>query len=495
MIAAPSIQNKSTESCSCFPNKAPSLDNTGSFVASTDYQVVMRGMRRIAGELGGGSIASCGNWNPAAGQMQILKGENERFFYSGAEKCGSVWGCPVCAYKIIQERAEEVARTVTGALEKEYRVGMITLTIPHHRFQGCKELQKAVSESYRNLLNRRKWRELKKKYGFIGNIRALETTYGGNGWHPHLHVLVIAECEERDLEMFAWEIFEMWADIVEKSGFGVCNSQAFDFQPVIDAEGVSEYVQKWNIAKEITAGGLMKKANGKNRNPFEILFCIYNELGDVKNDKKLFGEYLRAFKGAKQLTFTKGLTGLCPETEKTDEEIVKERKEGEKICGISGKIWNPIWNRKLEGKVLVITGKNGPEKAAEWLRTKKIDCAFDGVDLIPVMRGSSFLWLSKTPPRPDKSKAYFDDRGGDYFGLADEDREITVRNFIAGNAVPYDRLKRIGILRKELKALRKYVVDTDTGEILGTVGTKNEINRYHENIKLEIAEFRAYGGD
>jgi hypothetical protein len=33
----------------------------------------------------------------------------------------------------------------------------------------------------------------KNKWRILGTLKALEITYGENGWHPHLHVLVVSD--------------------------------------------------------------------------------------------------------------------------------------------------------------------------------------------------------------------------------------------------------------------------------------------------------------
>ena len=67
--------------------------------------------------------------------------------FGGVETCGSVWMCPVCAAKVTEGRKEDI----DAVLSTHNRAGgvayMATLTIPHHRFQRCRDLKQAVSEN------------------------------------------------------------------------------------------------------------------------------------------------------------------------------------------------------------------------------------------------------------------------------------------------------------------------------------------------------------
>lgn len=166
------------------------------------------------------------------------------------------------------------------------------------------------------------WTRAKQAVGYIGHIRALEVTYGRNGWHPHLHVLFFVKggcCEER-LENFRLFLFERWARIIEKMGFGTCSIGAFGFELVERHDEAGMYVTKWGIEPELTKGWT-KDAKDGGRSPWQLLKAA--DEGD-KWAAGLFQAYAKAFKGTRQLTWSRGLKKRFGIFERQDEELAEE---------------------------------------------------------------------------------------------------------------------------------------------------------------------------
>ena len=146
---------------------------------------------------------------------------------------------------------------------------------------------------------------------FVGDVRNLEVTYGSNGWHPHLHILLVAHCSEEQMATFAEEIFSLWKAKIAKQGYGKCSEKAFQYKPVSDPEGVAEYVAKWDIYREMTDAS-SKKAKGKGRNPAQILADIWRGLASSETDTALFREFAKAFRGCSKAHFQWRLEGEIP---------------------------------------------------------------------------------------------------------------------------------------------------------------------------------------
>jgi hypothetical protein len=107
--------------------------------------------------------------------------------------CGSVWACPVCAAKIATRRAEEVAEVMRIALERGCAASMVTLTMRHHQGQSLADCWAALSKGWRAVTTGTQWTTDADAAGLVGWVRAVEVTQGKNGWHVHVHALLIWE--------------------------------------------------------------------------------------------------------------------------------------------------------------------------------------------------------------------------------------------------------------------------------------------------------------
>ncbi|MFB7758306.1 hypothetical protein ACFC18_53540, partial [Streptomyces sp. NPDC056121] len=111
-----------------------------------------------------------------------------------------IWACPVCQAVIRAERANDIS---TGAARHVAAGGtayLVTLTARHHRRHDLADLRQAMSRAYKALISGAQWagdpargREGERaRMGVLGVIRSVEVTWGDtNGWHPHLHLVVL----------------------------------------------------------------------------------------------------------------------------------------------------------------------------------------------------------------------------------------------------------------------------------------------------------------
>lgn len=278
------------------------------------------------------ALKTCGNCLHFLGQQQRSRsaklmvtgsGANKRAFLGGVNQCGRIWDCPVCASRIAGQRREEVAGAIEGAEAAEDLIYMVALTIPHGKFDYIKPLRQSVSESFRKTQSGVAWMRIKQAAGFIGSIRAMEVTHGRNGWHPHLHLLFFfRKGTPRELiEEFGRELFKRWARAVEDGGHGKCNENVYQFEPVRSGADAGGYVTKWGSEWEML-GAQGKTGKNGNKTPWQLL----QEAGDGnKRSAELFVEYSKGMKGARQLTYSKGLRehyGLRQAA--TDHELAQE---------------------------------------------------------------------------------------------------------------------------------------------------------------------------
>lgn len=257
---------------------------------------------------------------------------------SGVETCGSVWTCPVCAAKIAAKRSEQVTQATETHMGEGGAVYFVTLTAPHWVGQDCKHLKEIVSSGWSKLIAGAPWKRIKANHGITGYIRALETKHGKNGWHNHLHCLIYTDKPVDDLEAFRWTIFERWSRIIKRLGGGQCSVNAMDIQEIGDTKGAdyAKYISKMGM--EITH--LHHKGLKGGLAPFQLL---ERSSGDRKA-KARFREFALAFKGARQLTWSKGLkrkygvddspaedANICRENEERPNSVLLKRSDYNRI--------------------------------------------------------------------------------------------------------------------------------------------------------------------
>jgi hypothetical protein len=211
--------------------------------------------------------------------------------------------------------------------------------------------------------------------GAIGRIFSTEVTWGKNGWHPHLHMLILAEKGGDDALAVLERLRDYWGRHVLKAGLGQINEHGFDVQ---NGDYAAEYVAKygrepkqftWSASHEL-AKSHAKVAKGENVTPFGMLDLLASrsaiEVGEriVGPDELvwLFREYAVEFQGRQQLFWSRGLReALGIEAERTDEEIAEGIGERDVIGGFDLDEWWHILRLNARGQVLSMVARHGRE--------------------------------------------------------------------------------------------------------------------------------------
>jgi len=272
----------------------------------------------------------------------------ENFHYSNLMTCGSVWHCPICAAKISEQRRSELTQAVSNWKKQGGQVYLLTLTVPHYTNQHLKPVLDGLSGALRRLTYSRGWRSLSKEIGLYGRIRALETTYGQNGWHPHFHLLLFTY-KPVDIVNLQISILDLWKMACLRSSLPEPN---FHGVKVDNGELAAQYVGKWGLEHEMTKSHI-KKSN-KGYSPFDLLRVHLGTADggffldqDAPLAAVLFREYAKVFKGKRQLVWSKGLREslLFDLAEMTDEEIADHiDPESELFALIPLSTWKIILN-------------------------------------------------------------------------------------------------------------------------------------------------------
>lgn len=319
------------------------LENNANNVSPLPHSVARRERYRLRDTLqaitANPRVAKCGRCRVRP-SVEVHLGPNGRAHYSGLASCGSVWLCPVCAAKVDARRAEEVSRVLQGHIANGGGVYFLTHTLPHNIGDKLERTRALASLGFRCLLQGKGWQRIKARLGVVGFIRALEVTHGGNGWHPHIHSLLLTRAPltpegERELAGYG---FARWATAVVRQGHPAPNRDAYRFQRVA-TEGISEYITKMGAALEITNGSRKEGRRG-SRTPFQILADF--QAGGDEADLALWLEYERATKGARRLTWSRGLKAQYAVPEVSDEELAQAEVGGELVAAISADEWRGV---------------------------------------------------------------------------------------------------------------------------------------------------------
>jgi len=349
---------------------ARALDNMGRSVSPpSDKGAVFSGARArfalretAASLLGQEAVARCGRFaigefgkNPNPGYIAIKHGASGGDL-SGVVTCGSVWHCPVCAAKIAGERRRQIKSLLLAHMAQRRSVFMVTLTVPHAKFDEPKALRQAVSDSWRKLVAGAPWKRAVERAGIMGFVRSLEVTYGENGWHPHLHVLLFTDrLNDAGADELSMWLFRRWAGIVARAGLGLASINAWRFERAQAAESAGAYVLKGALDFELTHAHL-KAAQRGHRSPMEILRDV-KQFGRDR-DKVLFRVYGQAFKGARQLTYSRGLLELYELEDFEDADAATRAAfETKTVCLLSSEGFRILEQKGLLLELLELAGE------------------------------------------------------------------------------------------------------------------------------------------
>lgn len=269
--------------------------------------------------------------------------------FKGLQTCASVWACPVCAAKISEKRRVELVEAVSTHKAQGGAVLLLTLTNPHERGDHLETLLEGQRKAFTYFLKGAPWVRLAARMGLVGHVRAWEVTHGGNGWHPHFHVLLFVR-EGLDLAPLYRDLLARWQGCCEKAGLPR-PSDAHGIR-LDDGTHAARYAAKWGIEQEMTKGHIAKRAKAGGFSPFDLLRRVLADRSD-KQAAFLFREFAQAFHGRRQLVWSKGLKDRFSIQAVADERIAEGGDEESVRLGVlSVEDWRRVlW---VEGRATVL---------------------------------------------------------------------------------------------------------------------------------------------
>lgn len=336
-------------------------------------------------------ISRCHKWvvpNSKPTVYRHVKEEQKKAFFGGLEVCANVWACPVCAAKISERRREELKRGIEEAKAQGLAVSMLTLTVPHKITDDLRALLDQLSAAQTKLWKDKAGKTLISRYAIEGRIRALEVTYGDNGFHPHMHILLFTRGEV-DAAQLQRDLYLIWRHCCVSKGLDAPSLEHGVRVDVAD-EKIGDYVSKWGLDSEMTKGHVKRAKHGYSMNDLLRAYLAT----DDKKFSRIWLVFFDAFKGRRQLVWSKGLKARLLLQEQSDEELATAQvEEAELFAELTLEQWKAVYRTRSEHYVL---------KAAEQ-NPQGFDRLIEGiVHLSEEMRGEQMrreMPLGGAPPR------------------------------------------------------------------------------------------------
>lgn len=335
---------------------------------------------------------------------------------AGVQTCGSYWACPVCSEKIAFHRRDEIDAVARWWADRGGRIGFVTLTVRHTRFQSLVTVWDAVSAGWGAVTSGGTWKAEQAVWGSptervirsgkragetvlenrIRTIRAVEVTYGDNGWHVHVHALLLLPgwMTRAGLDDLAGSMFSRWSAAVVSTGLDAPTSRHGVDARLWDPSGEirpGEYLAKTGLGAmdAVTrlsfeaATGMRKSGRRGNLTPFGLLGLLVNGTDgdhDLEEIAAAWSEWERGSHRRRAITFSPGLRDDAGLVELTDEEVADEEVEGVTVATIDNETWREI--RRHNGIVDLLEAWEASHDAgrhvlAAWIST------VEGVDRPP----------------------------------------------------------------------------------------------------------------
>jgi hypothetical protein len=173
---------------------------------------------------------------------------------------------------------------------------------------------------------------MKRRYGVLGWLRVVETTWGANGWHVHVHALVFLDgaATERTVSGLHAEMFARWSKSLTGQGFSAPLARGQEAHLVLDPadSDIADYFTKGTdpggrIGLELVYSETKKARKAHGTVP---VWHVLDQVEDGDADAlDRWHEWERASFRRRQLTWSRGLRELLGlGVERDDESIAAE---------------------------------------------------------------------------------------------------------------------------------------------------------------------------
>lgn len=348
-------------------------------VAVTDARRRRWVLRHRARSLQAKGPGSCGK-HALTGQLSLAR-RGERWAVSGVMHCGRIWVCPVCAARVGQRRAEEIAEAIRRWHAEGGTVLLVTYTLAHDADDQLDALLGVFTAARRRLRGRKEWRDLRREIGWEGDVGNWEVTHGDwHGWHPHRHHLVFCRPPARWSQ--AWELVRWWrrlealwvdcvAGVSERHRPGDGDRLGVAVRVDVVGRGAGETAAGY-LLKDLQHGAAMEVARPEaktgrqgRRTPWELL---EGAVDGWQRERELWGRYAAATKGRHRVQWSRGLRERLGVQVRTDEELANDDGDADETEDLDDdETALLVWADEVTPHVLEAAERDGPAGAHAFL--------------------------------------------------------------------------------------------------------------------------------
>jgi hypothetical protein len=269
------------------------------------------------------------------GYAEIRPGPHGHYLAS-LMTCGQMT-CPACA-PARRWRHEERLKMALRAYQETTGgiVRMATLTVPHRPSDSLAELLDGLTSAWGRVVAGRRWSLAQERLRLVGWLRAIEVTVGSGGWHPHCHVLLLAEVCSDDEALSAW-LAQRWLSACLAVGMRA-PSRAHG----VDVRDVGDSAAGYLLATTTEAVRAdIKRGRGDHRlAPFQLL-----DLAGTPQEpwaRKRWLEYVAAMRGRHSLVYSRGLRAWLAHDQLGDERDVPKASKTAPTLRLTREQWRAL---------------------------------------------------------------------------------------------------------------------------------------------------------
>lgn len=223
-------------------------------------------------------IAQCQAYIAPNVEYVQVKLDRNSASYHNLVRCDSP-SCPHCNKARSEQDRHELSVALAEAKRRGWTVILLTATLRHNRADKLNDLRKGLKSAWDKVFSGHFYQAVKDDWGIVGKVRAAETTYGGNGWHPHIHSLFFLEIALTDsqIEHLKALISTRWARKLALSGYNATYEHGIDIRTA--ESDIADYIAKygrepqewtWGADSELAKAN-MKKSSHDGLTPLELL--------------------------------------------------------------------------------------------------------------------------------------------------------------------------------------------------------------------------------
>lgn len=316
---------------------------------------------------------------PSGQAAAMYSTEFARAFYAGLQVCANPWLCPICMRKLSERKKVEVEAGITLAKAMGRRAVLLTLTFRHDNGDRLEDLLPRLLKAYEAGFSKNKSARLfKQALGILGSIKALEITWSrDNGFHPHLHVLLIVDASAPHVDQIQHLASAIWTKACEKVGryahpdIGANAQEGDNAGGYVTKMGLDE--SKWTLASEMTKGG---SKNGRATG-LSMLQLVDLAMDDDKAAIAAWVQYAKATEGKHPLRWSNGLRkALGMNAARTDEELAAETEDETAVLFslITKAGWKRIHARRLKAYLLDLI-ETDPDQARAFITEIELEAS------------------------------------------------------------------------------------------------------------------------